>query len=200
MVWLSSTLLLALNSDLLDLHTWKNTSDVVYQEKILGALTTTRYILTLHYILCDHSIMMNKRTNREVFWKGLVSALCFSPSCLWEHANCADTRWVYFICFSPSATCPLQVCLGSFLEPCVWICGSHAIWCQQAPSATLIHSQNSPRSVGEGPEGRPSFTQAPFKIWDRLVEKSTDRLGLQPKTLLELCEHLSHTVRRQFYL
>lgn len=52
--------------------------------------------------------------------------------------------------FFPLSTCPLQVCLSSFVEPCVWIHSSHAIWCQQAPSATLIHSQNSPRSVSGG--------------------------------------------------
>lgn len=52
--------------------------------------------------------------------------------------------------FSPLSTCPLQVCLSSLVEPCVWIHGSHAIWCQQAPSEPLIHSQNSPRSISHG--------------------------------------------------
>lgn len=52
--------------------------------------------------------------------------------------------------FFPLSTCPLQVCSSSLVEPCVWIHGSHAIWCQQAPSATLIHSQNSQRSISHG--------------------------------------------------
>ena len=52
--------------------------------------------------------------------------------------------------FFPLSTCPLQVCLSSFVEPCVWIHSSHAIWCQQAPSAALILSWNSPKSVSRG--------------------------------------------------
>lgn len=62
------------------------------------------------------------------------------------------TVWILalvYLFFSLS-TCPLQVCSSSLVEPCVWIHGSHAIWCQQAPSATLIYSQNSLRSVSHG--------------------------------------------------
>lgn len=49
-----------------------------------------------------HYDEQEKNQQRDIFWKVLVSALCFSPSCQWELANCADTCWVYFICFSPS--------------------------------------------------------------------------------------------------
>lgn len=72
------------------------------------------------------------------------------------------------LCFSLSA-CPLQVCLSSFREPCVWIHSSHAIWCQQAPSATLIHSINSPdQSAMAAIPGRARFRT----MWRLELEKS----------------------------
>lgn len=59
--------------------------------------------LMLQYILCDHSIMINKRrTNREMFSGNfLYLAPRFSPWYLWERANCADTAGFILFVFLP---------------------------------------------------------------------------------------------------
>jgi len=76
--------------------------------------------------------------------------------------------------FSPLSACPLQVCLSSFAEPRVWIHSSHAIWCQQAPSATLIHSRNSPRSVSRGSDLNEG------QVSHKVVLKTTERREKSP--------------------
>lgn len=148
---------------------------------ILWSIHLTNPLIFLHVlnIFFDHYQSLRENTTKSFSdnQNVLVSILCLSPKCLWEHANCVDT------CFGLFVFLPLYVPTAGLLELLGWaLCVDSWFPCHLMSTSSFSNTNLLPKlpeisQPRQQSERQPSFSfKVSFQIHDHLMENTSDRL------------------------